>query len=85
MVFGLQVEPGKVIPGDLYICCTTSNAEEVPGMLGKAVENGASALLLPHESRDMEAITGAIPEGMPVHYVLNVAEVAQRLAVAFYG
>lgn len=53
--------------------------------MGKAVENGASALLLPHESRDMEAITGAIPEGMPVHYVLNVAEVAQRLAVAFYG
>ena len=54
-------------------------------MLREAIQRGASALRLPQESRSIEAIQGVIPEGMPVHYVLNILEVAQRLAVAFYG
>ena len=67
----------------MYICCTTTDAEAVPQLVQTALDNGATAVLMPAEAEGLEGLV--IPAEMPCRYVLNVPEVAQRLAVAFYG
>ena len=52
-------------------------------MVQEALDRGAFALLLPMET--MHVVGPTIPPDIAVHYVLNVPEVAHRLAVAFYG
>lgn len=68
----------------MYIC-ECGPADDIPELVSLAVQQEAAALLLPWAARDMEGVAEAIPAGMPVHYVLEVKEVAHRLAVAFYG
>jgi hypothetical protein len=41
-------------------------------------------LLLPFQAVNLEGMP-ELPEGMATHHVMSVDEVAQRLAVAFYG
>lgn len=67
----------------MYVCLA-GNVEDVPQMVQNALALEASALLLPVEAE--EVMQGMeIPPGVPVKYVSSVADVAHRLAVAFYG
>ena len=68
----------------MYVCNIDVSNEDhvraVPLLVQRALENKAAALLLPSVCVGLE-----VPEGTPCHYVAEVAEVAERLAVAFYG
>ncbi|GAX74661.1 hypothetical protein CEUSTIGMA_g2109.t1 [Chlamydomonas eustigma] len=92
IVYGLQSNVLKIIPGDMYVCVSTY-IEEIPRLVEEALSCGAAALLLPHfaqavmlQAKVQEDGTKSplIPPEIPCRFVVSVAEVSQRLAVAFY-
>lgn len=67
----------------MYICVPQRSADGIADMVQRAIQNEASALLMPSAHRNLEGLD--IPPSLPVHWVPSPLEVADRLAVAFYG
>ncbi|MEW5299763.1 MAG: hypothetical protein WDW36_002743 [Sanguina aurantia] len=85
IVAGLQSDPAKVLPGDIYILHSFMHPESDLDCIMTAVAMGAVAVIGPYlVEEDVEELEH-FPPDIPFLEVDDPAAMAQLLAVAFFG
>eukprot|EP00798_Chlamydomonas_sp_ICE-L_P010597 gene10597-12263_t len=73
----------EVIDGDIFILESAKYLDDIVPSVHLAVQSGAVALILPKEAMGLPGLD-VFMDQIPMLYEEKVAEMAQRLAVAFY-